>query len=485
MTTDIETLYRLTPHTFANWASGGKFRMYRHVRYIGKRIMEAVGKGNGRLIVNMPPGHGKSSLISQWTPTWFLDNDPRRRCIVAGHGAELAAHWGRTVRNEFERNPRLRTKLREDSSAANRWNTAEGGGMVTVGVGSGVTGFRSNLTLVDDPHPTWQEAYSPTHRRRVVEWFDGTLTDRQEPGGSIVLLMHRWHEDDLAGYLISRHPDRWQVIRLPALAEPGDPMGRQQGESLCPERYPADALNEARIDVGEAVWNAKYQQDPQLSGGGRAYWRYIPAANDDKGLRLRSDLPLHLSFDFNVNPGVHVIVGQYDSRADLFTAVHEIHGPRMKTRAAMAALMRLMADYGGWQRFPEVHVFGDRSGRTENTTTDATDYGIIAQELNAAGAKYRLRIQSANPPVKTRLTTFNEALCDAAGEVHFKVHPLNCPRLVRDLKNVKEDEDGLADKSDPDLTHAVDAEGYRVTYLRPVVRSAAPEARVSAVPQPA
>ncbi len=482
-----EHIARVTPHNFGAWASGGKFIPYRHIEYIGERIARAVFQGGGRLIVNMPPGHGKSSLLSLWTPTWFLDNLPSRRVIVAGHGAELAAHWGRMVRNEFEGNQNLRTKLSEDSTAANRWNTDKGGGMVTCGVGSGITGFRANLTLIDDPHPTWQEAHSPTHRKRVVEWFTGTLADRQEPGATIVLLMHRWHDEDLAGWLISNHPDRWQVIRLPALAEAGDPMGRESGEALCPERYDATALKQARTEVGAAVWDAKYQQDPQLAGSGRAYRNYVPATHEDKGLRLRSGIPLHLSWDFNVNPGVHCILGQYDSHRDLFTAVHEVHGPRMKTRAAMQAVRKLVGEIGGFAQFCEVHVFGDRSGRTENTTTDATDYQIIAQELTAAGAKVRMRVQTNNPPIKRRMTSFNEALSDADGDVHYKVNPLNCPRLVNDLKNVKEDEDGLIDKSNADLTHPSDAQGYWITYLRPVVeqRLSTSAARPSTVPQPA
>jgi hypothetical protein len=413
-----------------------------------------------------------------------LDNRPDQRVIVTSHGAELAAHWGRTVRNELEANSRLKVKLREDSKAANRWNTPEGGGMVTAGVGGGITGFRANLILVDDPHPTWEASQSPTHRRQVNEWFAGTLADRGEPGASIVLLMHRWHEDDLAGFLIAQHPDRWQVIRMPALAETGDPLGRNPGEALCPERYTAEELEETRADVGAIVFDAKYQQNPQSVGGGRAYPSHVPAVHEDKGLVLRPDLPLQLSFDFNVNPGVHCIVGQYDTRADLFTAVHEVYGPRLKTRPVMAELKKLVARIGGW-RWPEVQVFGDRNGRTEHTTTDATDYQIIAEELASAGVRYRLRVQTNNPPIKRRMTSFNESLRDGRGGVHYKVNPVNCPRLCRDLRNVKEDENGLIDKSNPDLTHPSDAEGYRVTYLRPVTDIPHRTGRPATVPQPA
>jgi hypothetical protein len=479
-----EVVKRATPHTFAHFYSGGRFRMYRHVRYIGRRIAAAVAARGARLIVNMPPGHGKSSLISHWTPVWFLDNAPEKRVIVTSHGAELAAHWGRSVRNELETNPRLSVKLREDSKAANRWNTPEGGGMVTSGVGGGITGFRGNLILVDDPHPTWEAAHSPTQRRQVAEWFTGTLNDRGEPGASVIVLMHRWHEEDLAGFLLSQHPERWQVIRLPALAEPGDMLGREVGEALCPERYTVDDLTAAHAEVGDLVWDAKYQQNPQGVGSGRAYANYIPAVHEDKGVGLRKDLPLQLSFDFNVNPGVHCIVGQYDQRADLFTAVHEVYGPRQKTRGTMHALKKLIQSLGGWQ-WPEIQVFGDRNGNSEHTTTDSTDYHIIGEELAGCGRPVRMRVQTKNPPIKRRMISFNEALRDGRGDVHYRVNPLTCPRLCRDLRNVKEDEDGLIDKSNPDLTHPSDAEGYRITYLRPAVQESTIVGTPAAVPQPA
>jgi hypothetical protein len=98
--------------------------------------------GGGRLIVNMPPGHGKSSFLSKWVPCWLLDLVPDWRVIMASHGAELATEWGRAVRNELEQNEHLTTRLRPDSKAAHRWHTGQGGGMYATGVGGGITGFR-------------------------------------------------------------------------------------------------------------------------------------------------------------------------------------------------------------------------------------------------------------------------------------------------------------------------------------------------------
>jgi predicted phage terminase large subunit-like protein len=271
--------WRIEPHTFAAHVSEGKWKPWPYLAYIGERITEAIAKGNGRLIVNMPPGHGKSELLSHWTPTWFLDSLPQQRVIAASHSDELAANFGRTVRNEFERNALLTTQLRQDSTAADRWNTPDGGGMKTTGVGGGITGFRANLILVDDPHPTWEAVNSETHRKRVIEWFNGTLRDRAEPNATFVVLMHRWHEEDLVGQLLAQDSEECQVIRFPAVAEVGDVLHRFEGEPLCPQRFPSDALVALKRAVGSLVWAGKYQQRPAPPEGNyfkRAWFTIYP-----------------------------------------------------------------------------------------------------------------------------------------------------------------------------------------------------------------
>jgi hypothetical protein len=108
--------WKIEPHTLAEHVTDGRWRAWRHLEYVGRRITDAIAAGGGRLIVNMPPGHGKSGLLSHWTPVWLLDNRPQTRVILASHGAELASHWGREVRNEFEHSPLLTTRLAEDSA---------------------------------------------------------------------------------------------------------------------------------------------------------------------------------------------------------------------------------------------------------------------------------------------------------------------------------------------------------------------------------
>jgi predicted phage terminase large subunit-like protein len=275
----VEEPWRVDPHDFAVHVSDGKWIAWPHLSYIASRIADAFFRGNGRLIINMPPGHGKSELLSHWLPTWVLENWPEQRVILTSHSAELASHWGRIVRNEFEWNERLTTRLMPDSKAADRWNTPQGGGMKTDGVGGGITGFRANLILVDDPHPTWEAINSEAHRKKVSEWFDGTLRDRAEPNATIVVLMHRWHEQDLCGHLLGKDAAEWEVIRLPALAEADDPLGRAEGEPLCPQRYDRQALNAMQKAVGSLVWHGKYGQSPRPPEGNyfkREWFKTVP-----------------------------------------------------------------------------------------------------------------------------------------------------------------------------------------------------------------
>jgi hypothetical protein len=286
--------------------------------------------------------------------------------------------------------------------------------------------------------------------------------------------MTRWADDDIAGRLIREQPDVWDVIRLPAVATPGDPLGRTEGQPLCPERYSLDALEAIKLSIGSRKWDALYQQSPQAYGAGRVYDRFGPA-NVDDALSLRSDLPLHVSMDFNVSPGMHAIVGQYDEVADQFSAVHEIHSPGMSVRGAMAELLRYLRDKGAVASkplpWPSLEIFGDASGSSRWAGTAESCYDIVRASLASANLAFRVRHLAANPPIRERVDTFNEALCDVTGARHYRAHP-QCRRLIEDFSRLKAGLDGLPDKSETALSHASDAEGYRVHMLRPLWRGA-------------
>ncbi|MBI5724611.1 MAG: hypothetical protein HZA50_11670 [Planctomycetes bacterium] len=185
--------------------------------------------------------------------------------------------------------------------------------------------------------------------------------------------------------------------------------------------------------------------------------------NVDPKLELRPDLPIQVSFDFNINPGNHVEIGQYDPKADVFTCIHEIHGPRMSIRSAMEECVGIPAGWG----VQEIQIFGDASGKSQSAATAESCYDMIVARLVRANLRFRLKVPAANPPIRQRLDAFNEALRDMDGKAHFLVHP-RCQKLLADFKNQKTDADGMPDESNIDLGHAAAAEGYRVHYQRPL-----------------
>jgi len=277
---ELNHLWRQFPHTLAQVASRGKWKPFNYLKYISDKVSWGVSSGGERLIVNLPPRFGKSEFLSFWLPIWFLENYPEKRVIIASHSADLATNFGRKIRNEFESNEFLTTKLRQDSTAANRFDTHKGGGLIAAGVGGPITGRGADVFLIDDPYKNLQQAQSITYRTHLEEWYETVAKTRLEPGGSMILLMTRWHELDLATYLQKKSV--FKTIKLPAIAEHGDLIGRQIGESLCPERYPVDILNQIRTEeTGSYSWNSLYQQNPIPVEGGlfkRAWWKFYKEA---------------------------------------------------------------------------------------------------------------------------------------------------------------------------------------------------------------
>jgi predicted phage terminase large subunit-like protein len=162
-------------------------------------------------------------------------------------------------------------RLSDDSTAANRWHTPEGGGMTTAGAGGALTGRGADLLIIDDPHKNAEEAYSAVHRERTWEWWTTTALTRLEPGAAVIVVGTRWHEDDLIGRILAHEGEAWKVLRFPALAEEADPLGRAPGEALWPERYDVAALDRTRRGVGERAWEGLYQQRP--FGDGTSFFK--------------------------------------------------------------------------------------------------------------------------------------------------------------------------------------------------------------------
>jgi predicted phage terminase large subunit-like protein len=238
--------------------------------------LEAVERGDiRRLAVFMPPRHSKTYHVSERFPAWFLGRNPSKRVIIASYGSDLAEGSSRKVRNLLtdERWPWPTVKVAQDSAAVNKWATNHKGEVIAAGVGGAMTGFGADLLIVDDPVKGRAEADSETYRESTWNWYLEVARTRLMPGGRIVLCQTRWHEDDLAGRILSSGSrDGWTVLNLPALAEEGDALGRASGDALWPEWYDRAALDEIKADLtseqGSRGWTALYQQRPTADEGG-------------------------------------------------------------------------------------------------------------------------------------------------------------------------------------------------------------------------
>ena len=231
------------------------------------RALEDVASGRTeRLILLMPPGSAKSTYTSVLFPAWWMARFPQRSVIAASHTASLAEHFGRMLREKLRTHgPRLNVFLRQDARAAGRFITEAGGEYFAIGVHGAVTGRRADLAVIDDPVATFEDAASAGSRDHVWNWYRSELLTRMKPGGRIVLTMTRWHRDDLAGRLIDT--GQWKVLRLPALAEADDPLGRAVGDALWPAWEMREALQAKREAMGEASFAAMFQQAPLAQGG--------------------------------------------------------------------------------------------------------------------------------------------------------------------------------------------------------------------------
>lgn len=246
-----------------------------------QRQLQRVTAGEiNRLMIFLPPRHGKSESITVRYTAWRLEQDASMPIIVAAYNHTLAQRFSRKIRKIA----RERISLSNERSAVDEWETMQGGGVRAVGVGGGVTGMGGKLIVIDDPVKSREEADSATFRDRVWDWYTDDLYTRLEPGGAIILVMTRWHMDDLAGRILdSDDGPNWEVVHLPAIALEDDTLGRDAGEALWPERYPVAELDTIHASIGERGWNALYQGMPQPEGGAvfiRDWWddrnRYDP-----------------------------------------------------------------------------------------------------------------------------------------------------------------------------------------------------------------
>lgn len=273
-------------------------------------LLEALERGDiDRLMITMPPRHGKSLLTSQRFPAWYMGRRPRDEIIHASYGGELVAGFGRRLRNLMAHQDHLEifpeVGLSADSKAANLWHTSSDGVYCAAGVGGAITGRGAHLLLIDDPVKSREEAESERMRERVWDWYQNDAYSRLMPGGRVVIISTRWHEDDLSGRLLESQRsggDQWTVLHHPALDADGEP--------LWPERYDSEALDRIRANVGPRAWQALYQGDPTPEDGS-----YFTAENIRRGMPPPTNtMRIYGASDYAVTEDagdwtVHIVVG--------------------------------------------------------------------------------------------------------------------------------------------------------------------------------
>jgi predicted phage terminase large subunit-like protein len=231
-----------------------------------------------RLMIFCPPQEGKSQKVSRRFPAWLLSHDPTLRIGIVSFEQERATRWGREIKRDVEMHPALGIQLRADSKAAGRWHTEQGGGVYCAGIGAALTGEALDVLIIDDPVKGRKEAESDVYREAAWDWWESVGSTRLSTRGVVVLMMTRWHEDDLAGRLLANEPDDWVVLRIPAIAEDNDPLGRQPGEELqSVQKRPPGHFRKLEQVRSPYVWLSVYQQAPSAAEGlifKRIWWRY-------------------------------------------------------------------------------------------------------------------------------------------------------------------------------------------------------------------
>lgn len=252
-----------------------------------EQFYEAVKRGESpRMILTVPPRHGKSTLASVNFPSWVLGDDPNLEFIACSYNSSLAMDFSRKVRDRIN-DPKYaklfpNTRLSDSSQSAERWNTSGKGGYVAAGVRGPITGRGAHIGVIDDPVKDREDAESEVIRQQIKNWYSSTFYTRLAPGGGVLIILTRWHDDDLAGWLIqtmveaekeaaeSGHwpedADKWEVVSYKAIASE-DEAYRKAGEALHPARYPVKALAKIKRTLLPRDWEALYQQNPVAEEG--------------------------------------------------------------------------------------------------------------------------------------------------------------------------------------------------------------------------
>jgi predicted phage terminase large subunit-like protein len=234
-------------------------------------------------MIFMPPRHGKSLTATELFPAWYHGKHPDHKVMIGCHTQSLANRMGDKVRrNVNSREHQIvfpDCRMTKESRAKHEYALTAGGEFYATGVGGGATGRGGDLLIIDDPIKNAEDARSPVIREKLHEWYESVWRTRRMPNAAELIINTRWHEHDLAGWLLDPEfqdqVDEWKVLCMPAMAEE-DEGWRQEGDALWPEKFPREVLEKIKRGKNKWVWAALYQQRPSAIEGmlfKRAWWR--------------------------------------------------------------------------------------------------------------------------------------------------------------------------------------------------------------------
>ena len=339
------------------------------LQLIDRHLVEAYNTPDSRLIISMPPQEGKSQRASRRFPLWALTQNPDLRIAMASYESRIAERWGRTVRDDIKQNPHLGLTIRDDVSAQREWQLEDhDGGMFATGVGGAMTGRPVDLLLIDDPIKGREQADSATIREKTWEWWTDTALSRLAPGAPVILILTRWHSDDLAGRLLAEHDSDWTFLNIPAQADhkpehgETDVLGREPGEFMISARgRTTEQWEDRKLRSGPKTWAALYQGRPSPEEGGifppadqwSRYTQPIWTEAHDGTRRVpgihRGDHELIQSWDlaFKDTRGSDYVVGQVWLRVGAEAYLLDQTRARLNFTATVDAIKRMTA------RWPE------------------------------------------------------------------------------------------------------------------------------------
>jgi predicted phage terminase large subunit-like protein len=388
---------RASPGRFMCTTSRGTRQYAPHLQLLDDALLDAVEADEGRLIVSLPVRGGKSELCSRALPAWYLGMNPTKEVILAGHEATFATEHGGAARDLLnEWGPSVfGVTVNPTSRSRKRWSILDHkGGMLSIGVNQSPIGRGGDLVVVDDPLKSLADAMNDEVRRKINEvWWQGVMESRIAPGGTVIIVCSRWHEDDLSGYLKTNFPADWKELHIEAIATKAgaerDPLGRQPGDPYWPQRWPKRKMEQRRErSGGEAsiVWNAQYQGTPLPSTGtlfdiGRL--RYV-ARPDSLTIDWCRAWDLAASEDTTADYTVGVLIGRYrDSGRWIIADVVRGQWHPSKVRAELDTTAELDG------RHVEIELPQDpgQAGKDQGQQLVARLSGFFARAIPQSGSK--------------------------------------------------------------------------------------------------